>query len=84
MGKILSFGLDRVLEHIMLSSGVVRRQSRHSGTRSLADSLARENRPLAQTGALGGPDSRSLPTGQRRILEHVVMMSAEKQLKMPR
>ena len=61
MGRVLSFGLDRVLGHIVVISAA-----------------------RARARALGHSASRALPTGQRRILEHVAMTSLEKRLKMPR
>jgi hypothetical protein len=61
MGRVFSFGLDRVLEQIVLTSVGARRKTPPQG--DSADGV--------------------LPTGQRRILEHVAMMSVEKRLRMP-
>lgn len=59
MGKMRSLGLDRVLEHIVLTSV-------GSGRKAPPQ---------------GGSAGVSLPTGQRRILEHVAMMLVEKRIR---
>jgi len=59
MGRVFSFGLDRVLEEIVLAS---------TGARSKA--APQED-----------PADRAIPVGQRRILEHVALMSVEKRIR---
>jgi hypothetical protein len=47
-------------------------------------SVGPRHKTQARSEAQGDSADRALPTGQRRILEHVAMMSVEKRLKMPR
>lgn len=76
--RLRLFGLDRVLEHITLIS-------RREGTAfGLPRGRTNEHQPQVAVEARGKRKGEGLATGQRRILEHVLRTSAEKQLKMPR
>ena len=74
---IASLGLDRVLEHMAIVA-------RRSGRTPVAPLVGRDHDSLAELGGHGAQGPRALGTGQRRILEHVLMTSTVKQLKMPR